>query len=134
VRHHGTTNYNVNPSEVEILLDGTWVKPVPDPSKETKYSVAAPGGQESGVEECIMRYEGEVYYESPNGNRRWKKPDGALQLGKPYLPFENPGTIFCDKPDGTGVNDEKKHPGDTKAGNASLGKCKSQFCVNDNKH
>jgi hypothetical protein len=135
VRHHGATNYKVKASDVELLLDGTWEKLVPDtPGTPKKYSIAAQGGQESGVEECIMRYEGESFYENPKGNFRWKKPDGALQLGKLYWPTENPGTIFCDKPDGTGVNDEKKHPGDTKAGRASMGKCKSQFCVNDNKH
>jgi hypothetical protein len=128
VRHHGSGNYKVK--EVEFLMpDGTWSGFT---SKET-LGVAVQGGQESGVEQCIMRYEGEAFYENPKGTVRWKKSNGALQQGELYGPFENPGTIFCEKPDGTGVNDNKTHPGGSKAGNATVGICKKQFCVNDNK-
>ena len=127
VRHHGSGNYKVK--EVEFLMpDGTWSEYT---SKEP-LGVAAQGGQESGVEQCIMRYEGEAFYENPKGTVRWKKSNGALQQGELYGSFENPGTIFCEKPDGTGVNDSKR-PGGSKAGNASVGICKKQFCVNDNK-
>jgi hypothetical protein len=134
VRHHGNTNYKVKASELEFLEDGTWLKLGAPP--KTEFKVAAQGGQESGVEECIMRYEGETFYETPKGD--WRRIEPSTGVVVKVLAFygkgENPGTIFCDKQEGTGVNDEKKHPGDTKAGNASVGKCKSQLCVNDNKH
>lgn len=130
VWHHGDDDYRV--SEVEILKpNGTCAKYTSD----EPWIISVQGGQESGVEECIMRYDLASYYETPTGSCRWKKPpDGALQRGEPYAPPENPGTIFCNDPKGTGVNAPKGYRGVSKAGNASKGNCKSQFCVNDNKH
>jgi hypothetical protein len=130
VWHHGGEDYKV--TEVESLMpNGTWAKSTSD----KPWTVSVQGGEESGVEECIMRYDCASYYETPTGSCRWKKPpDGALQRGEPYPPPENPGTIFCNDPKGTGVNAPKGYRGVSKAGNASKGNCKSQFCVNDNKH
>jgi hypothetical protein len=130
VWHHGEDDYRV--SEVEILKpNGTWAKYTSD----EPWIISVQGGQESGVEECIMRYDLASYYETPTGSCRWKKPpDGALQRGEPYAPPENPGTIFCNDPKGTGVNAPEGYRSVSKAGNASKGNCKSQFCVNDNKH
>jgi len=130
VWHHGDNDYKV--AEVESLMpNGTWAKYTSD----EPWTISIQGGQESGVEECIMRYDEASYYETPTGSCRWKKPpDGALQRGEPYGSPENPGTIFCEKKDGTGVNAPKGYRGVSKAGNASKGNCKSQFCVNDNKH
>jgi hypothetical protein len=128
VWHHGDDDYKV--AEVENLMpDGTWAKH----TSAVPWVVAIKGGQESGVEQCIMRYARTNYYETLKGNWRWKKPPkGTLQLGDPYDPGENPGTIFCDDPKGTGVNG-KTNPGGSKAGDATKGNCTGQFAVNDNK-
>jgi hypothetical protein len=59
-----------------LQADGTWgIWEAPD-VKEA--GVAAKGGEESGVEECIMRYQGEYLYETPLGNAEFAKPgDGG---------------------------------------------------------
>jgi hypothetical protein len=80
-----------------------------------------------------MRYDGTSLYETPTGPLEWQKPDGSWQRGADYPPWELPGTIFCNDDKGTGVNDPHR-PGGPKAGNASRGRCKRQFCVNDSKH
>lgn len=131
VWHHGESNYSILRWR-ELKADGTWddwVKYSDDSSRE----VAAQGGQESGVEQCIMRYDGSNLYETPKGSIQWQKKGGALQIGAPYPPAELAGTIFCVDPDGTGVNAPDRDGG-PKAGNASKGKCRTQFCVNDTKH
>jgi len=84
------------------------------------------------MQECIMRYDQANFYERALGSVQWKKGN-ALVRGEPYGPPEAPGTEFCDDPKGTGVNAVGR-PGGPKAGNASLGKCKEQFLVNDTKH
>ena len=127
VWHHGDNDYPV--TEVEGLMpNGTWVKS----TSVAPWTISIQGGQESGVEQCIMRYTRASYYETATGTWRWKRPGGVLQRGNPYTPGEDPGTIFCDDPKGTGVND-KKHPGGSRAGDAAKGNCQGQFCVNDNK-
>ena len=131
VWHHGASDDEVAEAE-HLMPDGTWVTYILVPPG-TKFRIAVKGGQESGVEKCIMRYEEANYYEAPTGTWRWKKADGTLQRGEDYNPGEDPGTIFCDDPKGTGVND-KDRPGGSKAGDAAKGNCKGQFCVNDNKH
>ncbi len=127
VWHHGETNY-------DILL---WEKLDPKTNTWQAYNyhdggsamVASQGGQESGMEQCIMRYVGTTFYESPAGGVRWIK-DGAYQYGAYYGPGEAPGHVFCKDQQGTGVNAPGR-PGGPKAGNATKGKCRSQFCVND---
>ena len=96
--------------------------------------VAAQGGQESGVEKCIMRYTGRHYFENAAGLFQWKKPDGAMQRGEKYGPPEDIGTYFCDKAQGDGINAPTGYHGVSKAGNAGKGDCKHQFCVNDMRH
>ncbi len=130
VWHHGDIDYNISKWR-ELQPDGTWGVWLEYPDGST-LGVAAPGGQESGVEECIMRYTGTSRYESAAGPLQWQK-DGALIRGAKYPPYEPPGTIFCDQVEGTGVN-APRWGGGAKVGNASRGKCKSQFCVNDTKH
>jgi hypothetical protein len=129
VWHHGDSDYPV--TEVEGLMpNGTWVKY----TSVAPWTVSIKGGQESGVEQCIMRYSLSSYYENSMGTWRWKKPPkGALQLGKPYAPGEDPGIVFCDDAKGTGVNGNADL-GSSKAGNATKGNCKGQFCVNDSRH
>lgn len=125
VWHHGDTDYDT--SDAEDLQDEHWA-----PIKSGNYTVAADGGQESGVQECIMRYHSATFYENPAGDFRWLN-GGVLQRGFSYPPREPPGTIFCYGTEGTGVNAPGR-AGGSKAGNATRGKCRYQFCVNDNKH
>lgn len=140
VWHHGDTDYLATGVET-LNSDGTWSLPMILPG-DSMWSIAAPGGKYSGVENCIMRYTGAHFYETPGGPFRWRRMDagGATKVrGDWYPPSEKPGTIFCDQTEGTGVNDPRggtlpdgrKLP---KAGNATKGKCKQQFCVNDMKH
>jgi hypothetical protein len=131
VWHHGDIDYEISQRRY-LQEDGTWGKWLPYTHDGT-HSVAAQGGQESGVEKCIMRYDANDLYETPTGSIQWQKKGGALQRGAPYPPAELAGTIFCDQVEGTGVN-EPGRAGGPKAGNASKGKCRTQFCVNDMKH
>ena len=127
VWHHGDINYKISRWR-ELQRDGrTWGFWLPYPDGD----VAAQGGQESGVEECIMRYEGENLYETATGPIQWEKA-GSLQRGAAYPPIEPAGTIFCDDYRGTGANAPGRRGG-PKAGDALRGKCSTQFCVNDSK-
>jgi len=132
VWHHGDSDYIAHNPE-SLMPDGTSKKYTPK-NPEGVLLVAGQGGDTSGVEQCIMRLNEADVYETPTGNLRWwNEITKKWQRGKDYGSPEAPGTIFCDKPDGTGVND-KKRPGGSKAGDATRGNCKGQFCVNDNKH
>jgi hypothetical protein len=128
VSHHGTGDYNIEVYD-HLMPDGMWYKFTP----KNEWHVSVQGGQESGVEECIMRYESANLRETPTGTYRfWPAPD-RVKLGELYTPWEEPGTIFCETQGGTGVNDERR-PGGSKAGDATKGNCRGQFCVNDNKN
>jgi hypothetical protein len=128
VWHHGD-DYEISQWK-DLLPDGTWSSWHSD--GESK-GVAAAGGTESGVEQCIMRYDMQNLYETPTGPILWQAPSGgSLRRGASYLPIEPPGTIFCVQSVGTGVNAPDR-PGGAKAGNASVGKCLMQFHVNDSK-
>ena len=130
VWHHGDSNYKITQYRW-LQADGTWGawQAAPD---DVKYDVCVTGGQESGVQECIMRYSGGGMLVRAAANMQWIRPDGLIERGALYGPPEAPGTIFCDQNEGTGVN----APPNSKAGNATegKGKCKRQFCVNDRKH
>jgi hypothetical protein len=129
VHHHGEDNYN--PGGVwQRKNDGNWY-----PLGETGRDVAAPHMQNSGDQNCIMRYIYAGYYEYSQGQYRWHNPNkpNAWIYGESYPPAVQPGTIFCTSPEGTGEN----APGHTpvpKAGDAKLGACARQICVNDLKH
>jgi hypothetical protein len=128
VFHHGDIDYKVDVYD-HLMPDGVWRK------FTTKgfWRVSVQGGQESGVEECIMRYESAFFRETPAGTYRFWNLDGTEKLGELYAPGETPGTIFCETQGGTGVNDNTR-PGGSKAGDATKGNCRGQFCVNDNKN
>lgn len=129
VWHHGDLNYDV-PEVWQDLAPGGWT-----PLGTGQWYVAAPRGQNSGVEECIMRYESAWYYERPDGGYRWRDPAAPSHFtrGEKYGPPERPGAIFCESRIGTGVNAEGHKPV-PKAGDALKGNCQAQLCVNDLKH
>lgn len=129
VWHHGDGDYRIE----------TWKRRVRGVltayRSEVPIGVAVEGGVYSGVEECIMRYEGTSFYETPYGSFLLPKQTQGLVKnvkGEPYGPFEEPGTLFCKQKPGTGVNDEQA-VGGPKAGDATEGSCETQFCVNDRK-
>jgi hypothetical protein len=131
VRHHGDTDYYA--TRVTYVSNN---KPVSNadlglPNDAPFIRVAAPKGEESGRQECIMRYNrASALYEHPGGSIKWNKflPSGRVSFdftfGEMYKPWELPGTIFCDSQKGTGAAGRK-------AGNATRGNCKGEFCVND---
>lgn len=81
--------------------------------------VGAEGGQHSGHEECLMRYEFASAYELKN------RSDA-------YYFFEDKkrGGILCARPQGTGVNDAARMP-QPRHGAATQGSCQKRVCVND---
>jgi hypothetical protein len=128
VWHHGDDDYEISRWR-ELQPDGTWGAWLHYADGST-LGVAAQGGQESGVEECIMRYRGRDLFEKlEGGDIQWQLGRDLIR-GAKYPPIEPPGTIFCDQDEGTGVN----RPGGPKLSYASKGKCRKQFCVNDTKH
>lgn len=81
--------------------------------------IAVQQGQNSGVASCIMRYNSADYYEKSDAVKFYF-----------YETETAPQTIFCDKKQGTGVNGEPHK----RTGDAALGNCLSQICVNDRYH
>jgi len=132
VEHHGD-NYKIKEWQSLENDRKTWSNWRPDPRGKAA-DVAAQGGEESGVEQCIMRYDAATFYENANGSFRWKRPDGTLQRGDEYGFAEASGNIFCDDKKGTGVNAPMGYRRVSKAGDATKGICRRQFCVNDRMH
>jgi hypothetical protein len=131
VWHHGDLNYEIS-MWAELQPNGAWAAfHYLDGSNA---QVAAQDGQESGVEKCIMRYTGRTFFENPAGPVRWSKPGGGVQRGEVYGPPEAKGTFFCNTAQGDGINAPAGYHGVSKAGNATKGDCKHQFCVNDMRH
>jgi hypothetical protein len=128
VQHHGEDNYDTG--EVWRKLGGEWY-----PLGEGDWVVAAPGMQNSGDQNCVMRYPYASYYQYAQGQYRWHDPNNpnAWVYGESYPPAELPGEIFCTSPKGTGVNAPDYKPV-SKSGDATLGNCAAQICVNDLKH
>jgi hypothetical protein len=87
------------------------------------FEVAAKGGKYSGNDQCWMRYDMTNFYEDKDGNCQWQH-NGKTVKGSKYG-TDPPGMTMCESADGTGVNDPTKKP--NKAGNATLGNCKSQL-------
>jgi hypothetical protein len=103
--------------------------------------VAYPGGNSSGVQDCIMRYASNFSEapQQPAGNTgkylllRWQgKPGVRFVEGRQVIEKTiPPGDIFCISQTGTGVN-ARNYPPWSEAGDAKYGKCRLRFCVNDN--
>jgi hypothetical protein len=133
VEHHGDGNYDVD--EVwRRASNGNWYS-LGKGKQGMGGPVAAPGRTNSGDQYCIMRYIYASYYQYAQGQYRWHDPNNpnAWIYGEYYPPAVEPGTIFCTSKAGTGQNaaDYKPAP---KAGDATLGNCARQICVNDLKH
>ncbi len=134
VWHHGDNDYQV--SRIwKLNPDASWAS-VPTPPEcahdrpgEGCYGVAAQGGQESGVQDCIMRYEQNNLYEWDAGPYRWMKGNG-FQRGGFYGDAQPSGTVYCRAVQGAGVN-ARAHPPAPLAGDATNGNCEAQFCTND---
>jgi len=91
-------------------------------------SVAVQGGQTSGGENCLMRYEQEDLIE--------RSSNGKLKYVRYYEPDEKsaaPQSRFCRSDTGTGVNAAGYTPGGSKAGDATkdCGKSQSYIRISD---
>jgi len=92
----------------------------------------------------VMRYIRAAYFDQDQGGYCWRALDetgrltGPLLRGEPYGRSQMPGTTFCNSNLGTGINSGRYTPGSARhvpnLGNATLGGCSLQFCVNDMKH
>lgn len=77
------------------------------------------GGQHSGEQSCLMRYNLAKYYVGTDGDRVWRHDSE-----------EPPGFLLCQGKAGTGVN-APGHCPESRHGAATVGCCKTQVCVND---
>jgi hypothetical protein len=85
-----------------------------------KVWVGRPGGQHSGHENCVMRYDCAMAYVSQS----------AADVR--YVVTEPVGQSLCGSPNGTGVNDPGRSPQSRYgAAGAGRGNCLSQILVND---
>jgi hypothetical protein len=138
VWHHGDIDQKVNWTPVITLQEnGEWLttakefgQPIIEENEDgvlkkpavidSNVWIGVPGGQHSGDENCIMRYDNaEAYRSLANPNVR-------------YLVDEVPGFTLCTSGTGTGVN-ATDHSPQSRYGNATNGRgnCKSQICVSD---
>jgi hypothetical protein len=133
VKHHGRGNYLILGVCVSYLDN-----PLPPEQQTQLYEVSAPGGQNSGDENCIMRYEGSKFTqaadpaEEANSPYSWKLRGSILNglvmcggkslQGDKYGKLAPPGTLFCNTDAG---------PPFPRGGKAGEGKCQQQFDVND---
>lgn len=139
VHHHGEDNYYVNSAGEHYISPKLCGGPMKGGGE-----VAVQGGQNSGAEECVMRYIRAAYFDQDQGGYCWRALDetgrltGPLLRGEPYGRSQMPGTTFCNSNLGTGINSGRYTPGSARhvpnLGNATLGGCSLQFCVNDMKH
>lgn len=83
-------------------------------------TIGVDGGQHSGVEDCVMRYDNAYGYYSKSDARARYVPDAR----------EVAGAQLCDGKDGTSTNGAGHSP-QSRFGSATNGHCKSQILVND---
>ena len=83
-------------------------------------------GTNSGVEDCIMRYDNGQAYKGADGNYYL-----LLDWEKQYS--ELTGITLCKSKTGTGVN-ARDHKPRSRYGDATNGNCQAQVCVNDKYH
>jgi hypothetical protein len=129
--HVYSYNGSTNAFELEItennsvVIDPRWENDSSyTQSFDGEHWIGVWGGQHSGVEDCIMRYD------CAFGNI----PGPGMTSNIRYITDqERTGIILCDKKDGTGVNDNNRSPR-PRYGPAVNGRCKFQICVNDEYH
>ena len=88
--------------------------------------IAGQGGTESGVEDCIMRYDNANAYQYIDGKIY------VIRKKKGYY-GELSGIGLCSSKKGTGVN-ASTHIPRPRYGDATAGNCRHQFCINDKYH
>lgn len=123
---HESKYYTTTQDSANVVLkeeDGTVIPPKKGANRV--FWAGVPGGQHSGNNECLMKYDCAVVYKSGNEANVYYWIGGD----------EHAGVIVCDSPDGTGVNDPKRslpvgHP-QPRYGQAGLGDCERQICIND---
>ncbi len=120
--------------------DGSEILPA-DPRWQTDWPkglrsgfVARRGGQHSGFEDCIMRYDVAQSYEVGGIHYLVDRPvpfnPDAPDL---VLLSQLTGITLCTSAEGTGVN-ASGFPPRSRSGNATVGNCKHQVCINDKYH
>ena len=117
--HHGETNT-------------TWDYNPPGPAQTITYTIASPGGQNSGNDQCIMRYTSAHYYRHQTAGAAWVYYGygGAEAVNTPVLVSDGARVLFCDAAAGTGVNAAGRAPR-PKCGNANVGNCLGQIRISD---
>ncbi len=93
--------------------------------------VARAGGQHSGFDDCLMRYDVANIY--AYGPIHYFVQQPAPFESKLALFSQLTGRQLCTSADGTGVNAPGFRPR-SRSGNASVGNCKHQVCINDKYH
>ena len=142
IKHHGTMDqkknayshafsYNGSTSAFELeitennstVIDPRWENDRPYTQLFLgKRYIGVWGGQHSGVEDCIMRYDcAFAYIPNTGGDIRY------------ITSQERTGIILCEIKEGTGVNQNGRGPR-PRYGPAVNGRCKFQICVNDKYH
>ena len=94
------------------------------PSEPVTAWIGLEGGQHSGVEECVMRYNCALAYDPR---------DGVAPADVRYAVLERSGIGLCDSRTGTGVNAAGRSP-QPRYGNATVGECRGQVCMNARYH
>ncbi len=132
-------NINVEPDRMYLIINGKlyypsaaysvhWQSGLPMKVEEVDTSgiqlfIGRQGGQHSGFEDCIMRYNAANSYIDTN-KELW-----MIDQAEGYH-SELAGIQLCTGKTGTGVN----APPHSRYGDATVGNCKSQFCINDKYH
>ncbi|MBM3759239.1 MAG: hypothetical protein FJW36_03220 [Acidobacteria bacterium] len=96
-----------------------WAVTTEEGYKMSDLIVGAPGGQHSGQEDCLMRYEFAKAYEQKD------RQDAYY-----FFADQSRGGTLCRRKEGSGVNEETRTP-QSRHGAATHGNCSSRVCVND---
>lgn len=124
---NGAPTATENGSPVTIRSEKTgqlWIPAGLQPGQSRTWDqrlvIGMKGGQHSGVDDCLMRYNtSSAYADAADPTLRWQVTEEA-------------GFGLCDSKQGSGVN-ARNRPGNLQSryGDATVGNCKAQLCVND---
>ena len=126
-------------SPVRMVIDNGGGEILPtDPQWVTDWAkgipvnfVAQQGGQHSGFDDCLMRYDVANIYAHGSIHYFVQRPVPFV-VGQSLF-SQLTGRQLCTSADGTGVNGPGFRPR-SRSGNASVGNCKHQVCINDKYH